>query len=126
MACIGYATAPLGEVPFDAATGRFLSDAGRIADRLYVTGWARRGPSGTIGTNKPDGAEVAARIVAEVAPGRRAGGAGLDALLAARGIRPVTFAGWQAIDAAETAAATHPAPREKLVARDALRRAAGH
>ena len=126
VACIGYATAPLGEVPFDAATGRFLSDAGRIADRLYVTGWARRGPSGTIGTNKPDGAEVAARIVAEVAPGRRAGGAGLDALLAARGIRPVTFAGWQAIDAAETAAATHPAPREKLVARDALRRAAGH
>ncbi len=124
IGAIGYYSAPIADVPFDAARGRFVSEAGRIAERLYVTGWARRGPSGTIGTNRPDGIEVAERIVAEVAPGGRAGAAGLDALLAARGVRPVTFTGWQAIDAAERAAATHPAPREKLARRDALRKAA--
>ena len=124
VGCIGYASAPLAGIAFDAPRGRFANDDGRIAGRLYVAGWARRGPSGTIGTNKPDGAHVAGRIAAEVEPGGRAGAAGLDALLAARGLRPVTFAGWQAIDAAEVAAATHPAPREKLVARDHLRRTA--
>lgn len=126
VACIGYRSAPLGDVPFDAAGGRFVNDGGRVAERLYVTGWARRGPSGMIGTNKPDGAEVAARIAGEVTPGGRSGAPGLDALLAARGIRPVTFAGWQAIDAAEIAAAMHPSPREKLVTRAYLRAAAGH
>ena len=125
VACIGYASAPLGDVPFDAAAGRFVNDEGRITERLYVAGWARRGPSGTIGTNKPDGAEVAARIATEVVPAGRDGGAGLDRLLAQRGIQPVTFTGWQRIEAAETAAARHPAPREKIVARHALRAAAG-
>ena len=124
VGCIGYASAPLDAVTFDAARGHFANDSGRIAPRLYVTGWARRGPSGTIGTNRPDGTEVAERIALEVAEGGRAGGAGLDALLAAWGIKPVTFAGWQAIDAAEVTAAAHPAPREKLVARTALREAA--
>ncbi len=125
VGAIGYQSTPIAGVPFDAARGRVVSDAGRVAERLYVTGWARRGPSGTIGTNKPDGAETASRLIVEVVPGDRAGGAGLDALLAERGVRPVTFAGWQAIDAAEIAAATHPAPREKMVSRDALRAAAG-
>ncbi|MBV8970744.1 MAG: FAD-dependent oxidoreductase [Sphingomonadaceae bacterium] len=124
VAAIGYYSAPLGDVPFDAERGRFRNEGGRVADRLYVTGWARRGPSGTIGTNRPDGIEVAERIVAEAVPGGRAGAAGLDTLLHDRGVRPVTFAGWQAIDAAERAAATHPSPREKFARRDALRRAA--
>ncbi len=126
VGCIGYLSTPIAGVPFDAGRGRFVSDDGRVAARLYVTGWARRGPSGTIGTNKPDGTAVAERIAAEVGPGGRAGGEGLDALLTARGIRPVTFAGWQAIDAAEVAAAAHPSPREKIVTRTALRAAAGH
>ena len=124
VACIGYLSVPMAGVPFDAGRGRVVNDEGRVATRLYVTGWARRGPSGTIGTNRPDGTQVAERIVAEVAAGGRIGGAGLDALLAARGVRPVTFTGWQAIDAAEIAAATHPSPREKMVSRDRLRAAA--
>ncbi len=120
VGCIGYASGAIAGVPFDAARGRVINDGGRVGDRLYVTGWARRGPSGTIGTNKTDGAEVAARVVAETMAGGRAGGAGLDALLAARGIRPVTFTGWQAIDAAEVAAAAHPGPaREDRLARGA-------
>lgn len=121
VACIGYLSAPMTGVPFDAGRGRVVNTDGRVADRLYVTGWARRGPSGTIGTNRPDGTQVAERIVAEVTGGDRAGGAGLDALLTAAGIRPVTFTGWQAIDAAEIAAAAHPAPREKIVTRERMR-----
>ncbi|UAJ09984.1 FAD-dependent oxidoreductase [Glacieibacterium megasporae] len=124
VGCIGYRTAEIPGVPFDTARGRFVNDNGHIAPGLYVTGWARRGPSGTIGTNRPDGGEVAEEIATEISAGRRAGGGGLDALLAARGIRPVTFAGWQAIDAAEIAAATHPAPRDKHVTRAALLAAA--
>ena len=125
VGCIGYASAAIAGVPFDAGRGRVVNDGGLVADRLYVSGWARRGPSGTIGTNKTDGAEVAGRIVAEMAVGAvagdRAGAAGLDALLTATGRRAVTFTGWQAIDAAEVAAAAHPAPREKIVTMADLR-----
>ena len=126
VSCIGYRTAPLDDVPFDDRAGRFVNDEGRIGDRLYATGWARRGPSGTIGTNRPDGIGVAARIAAEVTPAGRAGGAGLDSLLGGRGVVPVTFAHWQRIDAAEVAAARPNAPREKLVRRDQLLAAGGH
>lgn len=124
VACIGYRTAPIAGVPFDTRAGRFVNDDGRIAQGLYATGWARRGPSGTIGTNRPDGVAIADRIATEVVPGARAGGGGLDTLLAALGGVPVGFNGWQAIDAAEIAAATGGAPREKLIARAALLAAA--
>ncbi len=126
VSCIGYRTAPLGDVPFDARSGRFVNDDGRIGEGLYATGWARRGPSGTIGTNRPDGLAVAARIAAEVAPGGRAGGAGLDALLGARGVAATGFAHWQRIDAAEIAAARTGAPREKFVRRAHLVAAGAH
>ncbi len=120
VSCIGYRTAPLEGVPFDARAGRFVNDEGRIGAGLYATGWARRGPSGTIGTNRPDGLAVATRIAAEVVAGGRAGGAGLDALLASRGVVPMTFEHWQRIDAAEVAAARPGAPREKFVRRPHL------
>jgi NADPH-dependent glutamate synthase beta subunit-like oxidoreductase len=120
VGCIGYRSAEISGVPFEGGRGRVVNDGGRVGPGLYVTGWARRGPSGTIGTNRPDGTEVAEAIVADATPSGRTGGGGLDALLAARGIRPVTFAGWQAIDAAEIAAAAHPAPRDKHVTRVAL------
>ena len=44
--------------------------SGRIADRLYAVGWARRGPTGTIGTNRPDGYEVADQIAADMPAGK--------------------------------------------------------
>ena len=113
--CIGYRTLGLDGVAFDARAGRFENDAGRIAPGLYTTGWARRGPSGTIGTNRADGIGVAERIVAEVPPSDKAGRTGLHALLRERGVRVVDYAGWQAIDAHETARATAPAPRDKVV-----------
>ena len=67
-----------------SAAASSSTTSGRIADRLYAVGWARRGPSGTIGTNRPDGYEVADQIAAAMPPGScgdRAGAAGLKRLL---------------------------------------------
>ncbi|PLS69870.1 pyridine nucleotide-disulfide oxidoreductase, partial [Salmonella enterica subsp. enterica serovar Typhimurium] len=54
VSCIGYRTPPIPGVPYDEALGRFANVDGRIAQGLYAVGWARRGPTGTIGTNRPD------------------------------------------------------------------------
>ncbi len=114
VAAIGYRTPPIAGVPYDERQGRFVSDDGRVAPGLYAAGWARRGPSGTIGTNKPDGARVAERVAAEVTDGGKQGRAGLDRLLEGRGVRTVTFREWQRIEAAETSRARDGSPREKF------------
>ncbi len=124
ISAIGYRTAGVPGVPFDAATGRFANVDGRIADRLWCVGWARRGPTGTIGTNRHDGFALVERLAATPPAGHGDGPKGLDRLLASRGVVPVDFAGWQRIDAAEAAQARPGAPREKLVRLAALRAAA--
>ena len=116
VACIGYRTSPIPDVPFDAALGRFANTDGRIADGLYCVGWARRGPTGTIGTNRPDGFAIVERIAADrPSPGGRQGRSGLDALLARRQIAIVTFRDWQKIEREEIARARTGSPREKFV-----------
>ena len=119
VSCIGYVTPPIPGVPYDEKLGRFSNHGGQIMERLYGVGWARRGATGTIGTNRPDGQEVAEQIAALFPPdgegSDRAGPAGLDRLLASRGCEPVLFADWQKIEAAEVAAARAGNPREKLV-----------
>ncbi len=120
VACIGYQTPPIPGVPYEHGRGRFANQDGMILPGLYCVGWARRGPSGTIGTNKPDGAGIAARIIADgggvdTRPTGKRGRAGLDALIAARHLDIVTFRDWQKIDEVEVASAREGAPREKLV-----------
>ena len=115
---IGYQTPRIDGVPYDDRGGKFANDHGLIADRLYAVGWARRGPTGTIGTNRPDGYEVAEQVAAAMPPGSdggRAGGEGLQALLTERGVRSTCFADWRTIEAAEIAAARPGSPREKFV-----------
>jgi ferredoxin--NADP+ reductase len=121
VSCIGYRTPPLDGVPYDDRLGRFANVDGRIAPGLYAVGWARRGPTGTIGTNRPDGFMIAEHIAADTPTGSgKLGRAGLDALLAARGTDIVTFRDWQRIDEAEVAHARAGAPREKFIAVDAM------
>jgi ferredoxin--NADP+ reductase len=115
VGCIGYRTAPIPGVPFDTRAGRFANEDGRIAPGLYAVGWARRGPTGTIGTNRPDGFLIAEHLAEDLAddsgkPGRPA----LDTLLADRGVDVVTFRDWQAIDKAEIDRARPDSPREKF------------
>ncbi|WP_343344204.1 FAD-dependent oxidoreductase [Sphingomicrobium sp. XHP0239] len=118
VTCIGYASPPMSGVAYDSNRGRFANDAGRIEDNLYAVGWARRGPTGTIGTNRPDGYEVAASIEADMPPGSdggRRGGEGLDDLLEEREVHSTCFSDWRSIEQAEVAAARDGAPREKFV-----------
>jgi ferredoxin--NADP+ reductase len=103
-------------VPFEA--GKFVNDQGRIADRLYAVGWARRGPTGTIGTNRPDGYEVADRVAAAMPPGSssdKSGADGLKRLLESRGIMPTDYDDWRKIEETETGRARPGSPREKFV-----------
>ncbi|THD37786.1 MAG: pyridine nucleotide-disulfide oxidoreductase [Sphingomonas sp.] len=121
VSCIGYRTPPIEGVPYDAKLGRFANDEGRIGPGLYAVGWARRGPTGTIGTNRPDGFLIAEHIAADTADGSgKAGRPGLDALLGERGTDVVTFRDWQKIEAAEIAAARAGSPREKFTSIDAM------
>ncbi|NNC73380.1 MAG: FAD-dependent oxidoreductase [Sphingomonadaceae bacterium] len=115
VSCIGYRTPPIEGVPYEHGRGRFANDEGRILPGLYCVGWARRGPTGTIGTNKPDGAMAIERIEEDGGgdsgkPGR----AGLDALLAGRDADIVTFQDWKKIEEAETGRAREGSPREKF------------
>ncbi len=117
VSCIGYKTPPIEGVPYEEDRGRFANSGGVIGGGLYAVGWARRGPTGTIGTNRPDGYEVAEKIATDLAGagGRKQGRAGLDRLLESRGVDLVTFRDWQRIEAAEAARAREGSPREKFV-----------
>jgi len=116
VTAIGYSTSPIADVPF--GSGKFVNDGGRIADRLYAVGWARRGPSGTIGTNRPDGYEVADQISAAISPegsDGRSGSEGLKQLLTSRGVMPTDYDDWRKIEETETGRARPGSPREKFV-----------
>ena len=64
---VGYRGVPLPDVPFDETTGIVPNAAGRVIHPdtlhripgLYVAGWIKRGPTGVIGTNKPDAVRAA-------------------------------------------------------------------
>ena len=116
ISAIGYSSSPIDHVPF--AGGKFVNESGHIADRLYAVGWARRGPTGTIGTNRPDGYEVADQVVAAMPPGStgpREGAPGLKRLLESRGVMPTDYRDWHKIEESETANARPGCPREKFV-----------
>jgi ferredoxin--NADP+ reductase len=116
ITAIGYSTSPIAEVPFEG--GKFVNEKGRISDRLYAVGWARRGPTGTIGTNRPDGYEVAELVATEMPAGTdgdRAGAAGLKRLLESRGVMPTDYDDWRKIEETEVARARPGSPREKFV-----------
>jgi ferredoxin--NADP+ reductase len=130
VSCIGYRTTPIPDVPFDERAGRFANDEGRILPGLYCVGWAKRGPTGTIGTNRPDGFGVVERIAEDMAAGAlggsdKQGRAGFDALAESRGLDVVTFRDWKRIEEAEALAAREGSPREKFVDIESMIRARG-
>jgi ferredoxin--NADP+ reductase len=121
ISAIGYSTPPLAGVPHDDKHGHFLNDHGQISDQIYCVGWARRGPTGTIGTNRPDGYEVAEQIAAALpagSDGNKPGGQGLDELLKEKGVEATSFEDWRAIEREEEARARPGSPREKFVRPD--------
>jgi ferredoxin--NADP+ reductase len=103
VTCIGYETRPCGVA--NPTNGIFPNEEGKIKDRLYVAGWAKRGPSGTIPTNRGEAQFLAQKIAQEVLAGARPGRAGVRQLLEHRQICWVDYAAWRRIDAAELARA---------------------
>ncbi|MBN1681587.1 MAG: FAD-dependent oxidoreductase [Anaerolineae bacterium] len=107
---IGYHGVPLPGVPFNEKTGTIRNDHGRVTDDSgtyrtgeYAVGWIKRGPSGIIGTNKPDAQETVTLLLEDVGAGRLLAPAHseIESLLAERGIRFVTYDDWRLLDQLE-------------------------
>lgn len=121
---IGYRGVPMPGVPFDDKKGLIPNVDGRVQEEggivpgLYVAGWIKRGPTGIIGTNKPDSHDTADRILEDFPVLPHCPMRELDAiptLLGSRGIHYVTMADWQKIDAAEQARGVNVGkPRERF------------
>jgi ferredoxin--NADP+ reductase len=125
---IGYRGRPLPGIPFDERRGVIRNEGGRVTGEdgepqrgEYAVGWIKRGPSGVIGTNKKDAADTIARMVEDLEAATLNEPARPDrdetaAWLAERVPTVVSWDGWEAIDAHETAAGEpHGRPRVKLV-----------
>ncbi len=133
---VGYHGIALPGVPFDEAVGTMPNVSGRVVDEtgvplpgLYCAGWIKRGPTGVIGTNKKDATETIDLLLEDaregLVPRSDAEEHALDALLAARGVQVVMYAGWEAIDALERGrGAGQGRPRIKLATWDELLAAA--
>jgi ferredoxin/flavodoxin---NADP+ reductase len=122
---IGYSGVPVPGLPFDSKRGVIPTRQGRVVDaadktipRLYAAGWIKRGPTGIIGTNRADSV-ASVKSLLEDLPGFpqdvRLGSKGIAPLIAARGVRPVSYADWVAIDTEEIARGRPKGkPREKF------------
>ncbi len=125
ISAIGYRTAADGDLPQSDERGIIANTDGRIEPGLYVVGWAKRGPSGTIPTNRAEAKTVADLLLADyandTAPAKQ-GSAALDAWLTSRGIHVMDWHCWKRIEAAEIAAAMPGSPRAKLASWEDLRK----
>lgn len=121
VTAIGYEALPCCTAT--PANGVFANDGGKIDTGLYVVGWAKRGPSGTIPTNRAEAQQVAQKIAGEVGAAGHA--SGLGGLLQSRGVIWVDYAGWKRIEAVENAAAGDERCRLKLLETEAMLDAAG-
>jgi ferredoxin--NADP+ reductase len=105
---VGYRGLPVAGLPFDAESGTVPNVGGRVVHGgfvvrgEYVAGWIKRGPTGVIGTNRPDAKETVTSLLedAPVLVRKELHGDPLDALRA-DGVEPVEWTGWCAIERAE-------------------------
>jgi len=115
ITAIGYEAASLEGIPY--AKGKVVNTDGYVNENLYVVGWAKRGPSGVIGTNKSDAADVMKLLVEKLTTPKSAG----DVTDVITHNKVVTQMHWQAINEAEVAAGEPLGkPRVKAVDRDEL------
>jgi ferredoxin--NADP+ reductase len=121
ITAIGYEAEPLAGIPYEK--GKVLNNDGHVSENLYVVGWAKRGPSGVIGTNKSDAADVMNLLVAALKESKPT--AELSSLITTNKV--ISQSHWESINAAEIAAGEpHGKPRIKAVSREELLRLGGH
>ena len=120
ITAIGYEASPIAGIKFEG--GKVVNTDGRVEDSVYVVGWAKRGPSGVIGTNKSDSSDVMKLLVQDLQTPKTVGD--ITELLGDAVI--VTQSHWEAINAAEIAAGESLGkPRVKSVDSGELLRFAG-
>ncbi|CAN5626969.1 FAD-dependent oxidoreductase [soil metagenome] len=135
---VGYRGVPLADIPFREDWAIIPNDAGRVlaadgkpSNGLYVAGWIKRGPSGVIGTNKPDAQETGRAMLEDAALGRtlkpkRPTAADAERFITERRPEALTYDDWRRIDAHEIAlGATSGRPRVKLCSLDDMFEALG-
>ncbi len=121
VTAIGYQAADIDGVPYQ--NGKVVNIDGRVKENLYVVGWAKRGPSGVIGTNKSDAAAVVELMVNDLETPKLAGD--IAELLTNASV--IDQMAWQKINEAEVAAGEPLGkPRKKAVLREELLRLGGH
>ncbi len=115
ITAIGYQAAGIDGVPYE--NGKVVNTDGRVNENLYVVGWAKRGPSGVIGTNKSDSAAVIELMLSDLKTPKAAGD--ISELLTHQVV--VDQSAWQKINAAEVAAGEPKGkPRVKSIKWDEL------
>jgi len=115
ITAIGYQAAGINGVPYE--NGKVVNSDGRVKENLYVVGWAKRGPTGVIGTNKSDAAVVVELMIADMRSPKNAGD--ISDLLTHQVV--VDQSAWQKINEAEVAAGEPKGkPRVKSVKWDEL------
>ncbi|NDH99541.1 MAG: glutamate synthase subunit beta [Actinobacteria bacterium] len=95
ISAIGYEAAPLTGITYDK--GKVLNTDGRVKENIYVVGWAKRGPSGVIGTNKSDAAAVIELLISDLKAPKNSGD--INDLIGAHKV--ITQTHWEAINTAE-------------------------
>ena len=120
ITAIGYEAALLQGIPYEK--GKVVNTDGRVSENIYVVGWAKRGPSGVIGTNKSDAADVMKLLVEDLKDPKNSG----DVTDVITHNKVVTQKHWEAINEAEVAAGEPLGkPRRKAVDRTELLRLSG-
>ena len=115
ITAIGYEAIPLAGIPYK--NGKVVNTDGRVEENLYVVGWAKRGPSGVIGTNKSDSSDVMKLLVEDLKEPKLH----TDIADLLSGVTIVSQGNWEAINAAEVAAGEAKGkPRVKSIAREDL------
>lgn len=113
---VGYKGVALPDVPFYDKWGIIPNNEGRVITEFesdeqvigdYVVGWIKRGPSGIIGTNKPDSVETANKLIEDVEAGQlwtpdSPNREDFIAFMAESKPDYITYSDWQIIDELES------------------------
>jgi len=131
---VGYRGLPLPDVPFDERRGVIANAEGRVLEidgqepltGIYASGWIKRGPTGVIGTNKPDALQTVKCMVADVADGKVLQPSGATAEAAAQLVRErqpafFSYADWLHLNKVEVSKGKEiGAPRVKFTRVDEM------
>ncbi|MDQ3034690.1 MAG: FAD-dependent oxidoreductase [Myxococcota bacterium] len=114
---IGYTCRPIEGLPMPEGSSCYPNVDGHVDGNLWAVGWAKRGPSGVIATNRGDSIAVVERLLATLpaeVEGKPEARERIDGILRERAAKVVTFADWEKIEAREHGAAPEGAPRVKI------------